>query len=116
MTFSLNKNRSSACFSDIRYTLPRRPSAVVVLVARAMNPPTTDIAPLKIETSKNPPYLLSSAPLTGGPIKAAREATPIPVPKYVPIVRGSGITIENAAEEPEMIVPDQNPKAIEYTI
>jgi hypothetical protein len=78
-----------------------------------MSPPTTHIAPLKIETSKNPPYLLRSAPFTGGPIKDAREATPIPVPKYVPIVRGSGMTIEKAAEAPETIVPDQKPNAIE---
>ena len=78
-------------------------------------PPNKHTTPLKIETSRKPPFLSIRVPFTGGPIRAARAATAIPIPIYVPILRVS-LTIEvKAAVPPEMIVPEVKPNAIEYT-
>lgn len=93
-----------------------RPWGVLALIVKTTSPPNTHVVPLNIETSKNPWYLLTRAPLTGGLIRAANEETPKAIPKYVPATLRSGITIESAAEAPEMIVPDQKPNTTEYTI
>lgn len=95
------------------HTLPNSPCLVCVLRTSAISPPNTQVVPLKIDTSENPWYLVTSTPFTGGPIRAANEETPNAIPRYVPVTLGFGIKIESAAVAPEMIVPDQKPNAIE---
>lgn len=84
--------------------------------ATAKNPPTRHIAPLSMDDSKKLPCLATRAPFTGGPINAAIELKAIPIPIYVPRSRGLLTQMEKAAAAPDMIMPEVNPKTIEYTI
>lgn len=97
-------------------TLPKIPSGVASLLASANNPPTKLIVPLKMDTCSKPPYLSMNAPLTGGPTRTANDATPIPIPIYVPKFCGLSVQREMAVEAEETIVPEQNPKKAEYTM
>lgn len=66
--------------SKFNQDLPTRPWGVVALALIAMKPPARQMTPLKMDTSKNPPYFSSNTPFTGGPTKVAVAATAIPIP------------------------------------
>jgi hypothetical protein len=67
--------------SPLSHLLLQNPSGVVSLLARAKKPPNRTTMPLKIETSKNPPYCSTSFPLIGGPIRVASALSAKPMPK-----------------------------------
>lgn len=95
------------------HTFPKIPSGVASLLESANRPPVNHTTPLKTETCENPPYLSSIAPLIGGPISTANADTPMPIPIYVPMFRGSFVQSEIAVDAAEMIVPETKPKKTE---
>ena len=112
---SIQQQKKKKTF-DTDYTLPNNPCFVAALVPKATTPPAKHTTPLKMDTSRKPPYFSSMAPLTGGPIKAARDPTANPIPMYVPMFLISSVQIEKAVVAPEMMVPEENPNATEYPI